>query len=155
MVLKPGQGGSEALTGIFMLGGFVLFLINKKWSRAALVCLVPVCALAAYFTADDRLGMIAACTGITIIAASPLIEHLAGLAHSRLSGSRTGERISEDDILDNKTKWRLILAGYAVFILFAIFAIISIIRLNAKINTLYSFTQEMDQRIEEVNDTKK
>ena len=57
--------------------------------------------------------------------------------------------------MDNKTKWRLILAGYAVFILFALFAVISIIRLNAKINTLYGFTQDLDQRIEEVSDTGK
>ena len=135
------------MTGIFMLGGFVLFLINKKWSRAALVCLVPVCALAAYFTADDRLGMIAACTGITIIAASPLIEHLAGLAHSRLSGSRTGERISEDDILDNKTKWKLIITGYVIFALVSLFLIISVFTLNRKINTLYGSLQDMENRV--------
>ena len=139
-----------------MLGGFTLFLINKRWSRIALVCLVPVCAAAAYFTAEDSLNMHAACAGITIIAASPVFEYLAGrIAERFFTGREKPCDTAEDDILDNKTKWRLILAGYAVFILFAIFAVISIVRLNAKINTLYGFTQDLDQRIEEVSDTKK
>lgn len=139
-----------------MLGGFTLFLINRKWSRIALLCLVPVTVAAAYFTAGDSLNMWAACIGTAIIAASPAFEYAARVLGKRfLSETGTAADTSEDDILDNKTKWRLILAGYAIFILFAIFAVISIIRLNAKINTLYGFTQDLDQRIEEVSDTKK
>ena len=145
------------MTGVIMLGGFTLFLINKKWSRAALVCLVPVCFIAAYFTAGERINMYAACTGITMIAASPLIERIFLAAKERLTArDNVDETVpAEDDIVDNKTKWRLIVAGYAVFILFAVFAVVSIIRLNAKINTLYGFTQELEQRIEEAGDTKK
>ena len=139
-----------------MLGGFALFLINKRWSRIALLCLVPVCASAAYFTGADRMNMFAACVGITIIAASPVFEYLAGYIGERFfADNGTVSRPLEDDILDNKTKWRLIVAGYVIFILFAVFAVISIIRLNAKINTLYGFTQDMNQRIEEMDDTKK
>ena len=150
MVQESGQGGAEALTGVIMLGGFALFLINKKWSRIALVCLVPVCLLTAYFKSGDRLNMYAACIGIAIIAASPLFERLAGAASEKFFSRNEAEAVplqAEDDLLDNKTKWRLIIAGYAVFILFAIFAVISIIRLNAKINTLYGFTQDLEQRI--------
>ncbi len=144
------------MTGVIMLGGFALFLIDRRWSRIALVCLVPVCAVAAYYFREDRLNMIAALAGIAIIAASPVFEHIAGLIAGRLyKGESLPADTSEDDILDNKTKWRLIIAGYAIFILFAIFAVISIIRLNAKINTLYGFTQDLEQRIEEVSDTKK
>lgn len=141
-----------------MLGGFALFLINKKWSRIALVCLVPVCGVLAYFTAGERINMLAACIGMAIIAAAPLIEKICGAVLARLNANEDSAEEcgqTEDDILDNKTKWRLIIAGYAVFILFAIVSMISIIRLNAKINTLYGFTQDLDQRIEEVSDTKK
>lgn len=156
MVQESGQGGAEALTGVIMLGGFALFLINKKWSKIALACLVPVCAAAAYFTSGDRMNMYAAFLGMLIIAASPLLERIVGAICRTLRKEDGGsEQKAEDDILDNKTKWRLILAGYAVFILFALFAVISIIRLNAKINTLYGFTQDLDQRIEEVSDTGK
>ena len=56
--------------------------------------------------------------------------------------------------MDNKTKWRMIIAGYVIFILFALFTIVAVIRLNSKINTLYGFTQDLDQRIEDVSETK-
>ncbi len=97
--------------------------------------------------------MYAACIGIAIIAASPVFEHIAGKLIAT-SGNVAAEENAEDDIVDNKTKWRLIIAGYAVFILFAVFSIISIIRLNAKINTLYGFTQDLEQRIEEASDSR-
>ena len=144
------------MSAVFAAGGLVLFVINKKWSRIALLCLVPVCAITMYLTSDVSINAYAALTGITIIAASPLIETLALKIAVRCRSKRTETLTeAEDDILDNKTKWRLIIAGYVVFILFAVFSIISIIRLNAKINTLYSFTQELDQRIEEASDTGK
>ena len=138
-----------------MLGGFTLFLINKKWSRIALLCLVPVCIVLAYFTSGDRMNMYAACAGIAIIASSPAFEKMAALIGGKINNGLEPADISGDDILDNKTKWRLIIAGYVVFILFAVFSVISIIRLNAKINTLYGFTQDLDQRIEEISDTDK
>ncbi len=94
--------------------------------------------------------------GIAIIAASPLVEKLVLEITVRSRRKRdAGSLTAEEDILDNKTKWRLIIAGYVVFVLFAVFSIISIVRLNAKINTLYSFTQELDQRTGETGDTVK
>ena len=140
---------------VIMLAGFALFLMDRKWSRIALLCLVPVCVLTGYLTSANSLAMWAGSAGMLLIAASPVFERAAGVLGERFSLREEPLQASEDDILDNKTKWRLILAGYAVFILFAIFAVISIIRLNAKINTLYGFTQDLDQRIEEVSDTEK
>ena len=53
----------------------------------------------------------------------------------------------EEDILDNKTKWRILLIGYALFLAIAIFSLISIFTLNNKINTLYSSIQDMEYRV--------
>ena len=53
----------------------------------------------------------------------------------------------EEDILDNKTKWRILCIGYALFLAVAIFSIISIFTLNNKINTLYSSIQDMEYKI--------
>ena len=135
-----------------MLGGLALFLVNKKWAKITLICLVPVCVLMAYYGDGNRLNMYAVCAGMTMIAASPFFEWIAERLLLRLECERT-DHASGDDIVDNKTKWRLIIAGYVIFVLFAVFSIISIIRLNAKINTLYGFTQDLDQRIEDVSDT--
>ena len=140
------------MTAAVMLGGLVLFLINKRWSRIVLICLVPVSIMMAYFGSGDRLNTLAVCIGIIMIAASPVFERLA---ERFLAGNREETVPSaEEDILDNKTKWRMIIAGYVIFILFALFTIVSVIRLNSKINTLYGFTQDLDQRIEDVSETK-
>ena len=53
----------------------------------------------------------------------------------------------EEDILDNKTKWRILCAGYALFLAAAIFSLVSIFTLNNKINTLYSSIQDMEYKI--------
>ncbi len=141
-----------------MLSGLALYLINKKWSRIALICLAIVCAVLVCFGVSEGVSGYAMLIGVVVIAASPVIERLADRAVAVLDGHFTcgqeQEIGAEEDILDNRTKWRLIIAGYVVFILFAVFSIISIIRLNAKINTLYGFTQDLDQRIEEVSGTK-
>ena len=141
------------MTTIVMLGGLTLFLINRRWSRAALICLVPVSILLAYYGRGDRLNLYAVCVGMIMIAASPVFERIAGRFLSGIGKKAVPD--TEEDILDNKTKWRMIIAGYVIFILFAIFSVISIIRLNTKINTLYGFTQDLDQRIEDVSDTRK
>ncbi len=54
----------------------------------------------------------------------------------------------EDDILDNKTKWRMILIGYIVFGVIAVFFLISIFTLNNKINTLYNSVQTMEEKLD-------
>lgn len=53
----------------------------------------------------------------------------------------------EDDILDNKTKWRMILIGYIVFGVVAVFSLISVFTLNNKINTLYNSIQTMEEKL--------
>lgn len=54
----------------------------------------------------------------------------------------------EDDILNNKTKWRVILIGYIVFGVIAVFSLISIFTLNNKINTLYNSVQTMEEKLD-------
>ena len=167
-----------------MLSGFALYLLDRRWSRIALICLLPLCAAVLYYTEGDRINEAAALTGITALAASPLIERAAarigsvrsksdnklalleepdtvsarilggyGIGSERTKSDNRLALLEEDDIVDNKTKWRLIVAGYIVFILFAVLSVISMIRLNAKINTLYGFTQDLEQRMEEADDT--
>lgn len=142
------------MTALLLAGGLALFAINSKYTKAALICLVPVTAVTAYLLRGPGIYMYAACTGIAVIAAAPVVERLAGALAASLQKTSEETDNSGEDIVDNKTKWRLIVAGYVIFILFAIFSVISIVRLNAKVNTLYGFTQDLDQRIEEVSDTK-
>lgn len=63
------------------------------------------------------------------------------------SKETSAEISEEDDILNNKNRWRIIVAGYIVFILVTVFLIISMITLNNKINTLYRSVQDMEYRI--------
>ena len=132
-----------------LTGGLALFIIDKKWSRAALFVLVPLSGALAYILTKDALTIAAALTGAATAALAPFIVTALG---------KTGAAdtvAEEEDILDTKVKWRLIIAGYVIFILFAVFSVISIIRLNAKINTLYGFTQDLEKRIEETDTGKK
>ena len=111
---------------------------------------MPVCGALAYFLTKDALTIAAALTGTGAAALAPVIRAVcAGVA------SKDTEDKEEEDILDNKVKWRLIMAGYVVFILFAVFSVISIVKLNAKINTLYGFTKDLENRIEETDTGKK
>jgi len=55
----------------------------------------------------------------------------------------------EDDILNNKTKWRVILAGFIILGAVAVFSVISVFTLNHKINTLYNSVQNMEEILEE------
>ena len=54
----------------------------------------------------------------------------------------------EDDILNNKTKWRIILTGYIIFGIITIFSLISVFTLNNKINTLYHSVQSMEEKLD-------
>ena len=89
---------------VIMLAGFALFLIDRKWSRIALLCLVPVCVLTGYLTAADSLAVWAGSAGMMVIAASPVFERAAGVLGERFSLREEPLQTSEDDILDNKTK---------------------------------------------------
>ena len=81
---------------------------------------------------------------------APLLDRLAALFLFNDSESREEDITAEDDILNNKTKWRMIVIGYVVFILFAIFAVVSIFTLNSKINTLYGSVQNLEETVQEM-----
>ena len=53
----------------------------------------------------------------------------------------------EDEILDNKTKWRVLIAGYILFALIVVFSLLSIFTLNKKINTLYTSVQRLESEV--------
>jgi len=134
------------LIAAVILAGLILFLLDRKWTRTVLTVCLPVFIILFFVpTVREAVGY-AFLSGMTILCLTPAM----GYAAERMKQTDTAVS-GEDDILDNKTKWRLIIAGYVIFILFAIFSVISIIRLNSKINTLYGFTQDLEQRIEEVN----
>ena len=137
-----------------MLGGLGLFIVNWKWTRIALACLIPVVILVSYFGGADVMSICASAVGVAVLAAAPVLEALAARLLPE-DDEVPADGSTEDDILDNKKKWRIIVAGYVFFILFALFSVAAIIRLNAKINTIYGFTQDLDKRIEDVSGTKK
>ncbi len=152
---------------LLMIPALVLFLIDKKWAKVALIC-IAVCAAAAFAALSVMNGTAgrtmsisdtAFFAGMILIGISPVVERIAlhtgllsgaaddGSAHGKDSRA-AGLADEEDDIVNNRQKWRLIIAGYVILILFSIVMLISVIRLNAKINTLYGFSQDLDKRIE-------
>lgn len=92
-----------------------------------------------------------------IIALLPLYEKgLNGLlerAKAKLPGDQV-EEVDEEDILSNKNKWRMLIIGYCVFVLFMIFATVSIVTLNTKLNNLSAATGDIMDRLSvlEMND---
>ncbi|MCR5627475.1 MAG: hypothetical protein K6F99_09155 [Lachnospiraceae bacterium] len=56
----------------------------------------------------------------------------------------------EEDILDNKKKWRIIIAMFCVMIILMIFSVISIFTLNKKINSLSVTTVELQKQVLEL-----
>ena len=64
---------------------------------------------------------------------------------SEITGDKTP--LTEEDILDNKSKWRMLIIGYCIFILFMIFAAISIVTLNTKLNNLSAATGDIVDRL--------
>lgn len=136
----------------FILLGFLfLYLSDNKKIKVVLCCLLPVVLiLPAFFRPDSgySMEMVAFYAGMLCICFSPIMEKI--FSRVRLPERRqvSGTSGMEDDILDNKKKWHLIVAGYIIFVLFAIFACVAIFRLNAKINSMYEITQDLKQQIE-------
>ncbi len=99
------------------------------------------------------------CAGVVILILSgkiaPYIDRVFDARGGRILVNRGEERLqtvpeevlTEEDILDNKTKWRIIVTGYVVFALVTLFLIISVFTLNRKINTLYGSIQDMENRV--------
>ena len=75
---------------------------------------------------------------------SPFMDRIAGNVEIR--GDFRVEAGEDDEILNNKTKWKLIVAGYIFFLLVSIFSVVSVFTLNNKINTLYKSVQELESR---------
>ncbi len=131
-----------------MLPALALFLIDRKWSRVILLvagaaaltsCMISV--ISGVLSGQmPGLGEAAFYAGMILIGASPLVRH----------GDKDDKECDtgEDDIVNNRQKWRLIVEGYVIFLLFAVAMIVSIVKLNAKINTIYGFSQDLDKRIE-------
>lgn len=82
-----------------------------------------------------------------------VLERLKSVTASWRDASEI-QTVSEEDILSNKGKWRILIIGYCVFILFMIFALISIITLNTKINNISAATGDILDRLAvlEIND---
>ena len=98
-----------------------------------------------------------------IIALLPLYEKgLNGLLERAKAKLTSGtelprdqvEEVDEEDILSNKNKWRMLIIGYCVFVLFMIFATVSIVTLNTKLNNLSAATGDIMDRLSvlEMND---
>jgi peptidoglycan/LPS O-acetylase OafA/YrhL len=132
-----------------MLPALALFLIDRKWSRVILLvagaaaltsCMISV--ISGVLSGQmPGLSEAAFYAGMILIGASPLVRSM----------DKADEKVcdaGEDDIVNNRQKWRLIIAGYVIFLLFAVAMIVSIVKLNAKINTIYGFSQDLDKRIE-------
>ncbi len=72
------------------------------------------------------------------------IERLPVPASRGEGGDEFGED-EEEDILDNKTKWKIIIIGYFIFAMVTVFSVASVITLNDKINTLYESVQRLEE----------
>ena len=86
---------------------------------------------------------------ITVRQSGALLDKLFSAADGRRREGLTAE-LEEDDDLTGKGKWRLIIVGYLIFILFAVFAAVSIYTLNQKINTLYGSVKNLEETVEEL-----
>ena len=137
----------------FILLGFLfLYMLNNKKIRIVLCCFLPALLVLPAFFKTDSMEMTAFYAGLILICASPLAEKL--ISKIKLPEHNAGSAVqgTEDDILDNKKKWRLIVAGYIIFILFAVFACAAIFTLNSKLNSLYKCTQNLQQQVEEMTE---
>lgn len=162
MVQESAQGGAEALMAYLMLPALALFLSGRRWAKTVLlgIALAAVTGLileimGALPGAELSLTDAAFYIGLIAVGLSPIAEYAAAYPYvkgEQVSGSSCIDTdirdAGEDDIVNNKQKWRLIIAGYVIFILFAIVMVASVVKLNAKINTLYGFSQDLDKRIE-------
>ena len=128
-------------------------MLNNKKIRIVLCCLLPALLVLPAFFKTDSMEMTAFYAGLILICFSPLIEKLFSKIRLPEGHAAAVSGETEDDILDNKKKWRLIIAGYIIFVLFAIFACISIFTLNSKLNSLYECTQNLQQQVEEMTES--
>ena len=65
------------------------------------------------------------------------------------TGGATG---TEEDLLDNRKKWKILITGYIIFAIYAVVSIGAIFTLNRKINTLYGSITSMEKSMQEMQD---
>ena len=136
----------------FLLAGLlVLYLSDKKAFRITEVCLLPAfLILPAFFKLKTTEGL---CfyAGLIIIGAAPLIEFLCGKLAPQLSRMKKAatDGGTAEDIVDNKKKWMLIKTGFAAALILALILFAAVLTLNSKINSMYRFTTEQQNTIEE------
>ncbi len=144
------------MTAILILA-LGLFFTDRKITKIISACLLPAFIfLPAFFRVKSIEGY-AFYTGLILLGLSPFIEILAEKACMKIRGLiRAGEKekpkVREEDgedILDNKKKWGLIKAAFAILIIMALILLVSVLRLNTKVNNMYVFSTEQQNRIEE------
>ncbi len=86
---------------------------------------------------------------ISVKRSGALLEKLF-LKTDEWKAGNTVSQDEEDDDLTGRSKWRLIIAGYLILILFAVFASVSIYTLNQKINTLYGSVRTLEENVAEL-----
>ena len=59
---------------------------------------------------------------------------------------------TEEDLLDNRKKWKILITGYIIFAIYAVVSIGAIFTLNRKINTLYGSITSMEKSMQEMQD---
>ncbi len=82
------------------------------------------------------------------------LESLLSLFGNALSGGESSsyqDAGAEEDLLDNKKKWRLLITGYVIFAIYLLVSIGAIFTLNRKINTLYGSITSMEKSIEDMH----
>ena len=137
-----------------LIAAFILFLTDNKKVKTAFMCLLPAFVLLPAFLRMSSISARACFAGLIIIGASPHLEKVLGLIKLKKPDFLTKPASDEgaagaEDILDNKKKWRLIVAGYVIFILFAAFSVMAMFRLNTKINNIYEFSNSQQETIDE------
>ena len=136
---------------LLLAGLLVLYLFDKKAVRIIEVCLLPAFViLPAFFKLKTTEGL---CfyAGLIIIGAAPLIElAFRKLApHFSFVKKPAQQEAAAEDIVDNKKKWMLIKTGFAAALILVLILFAAVLTLNSKINSMYRFTTEQQNTIEE------
>jgi len=146
-----------------LIAAFLLYLLDNRKLKWVLLCLLPAFIILPAFFRMKTPGGWAFYTGLILIGLSPLLEGLFSKLEPKLLMLRkrgsNDHRLEkkedmiaegpEEDILDNKKKWRLIVSGYVIFIVFALLSIGAFFTLNMKINNIYEFSNSQQEVIEQ------
>ncbi len=137
-----------------LIAAFILFLTDNKKIRIVLLCFLPAFLILPAFFRMKTLSGWTFYAGLIVTGLSPVLEKLFGrlefkkpeFPKVKVSSETVGD---EEDILDNKKKWRLIVSGYVIFIIFVLLSALAMFRLNMKINNIYEFSGSQQDKIEQ------